>query len=118
MSLSGDERAASIYRAVAAQNPNIARLSGSVDASGVPTSSPVKRPDGSMGISEKYAMLLSLRALWGADTSYLVANTQVTPGTLAAQAGIPVSTSGSPTAQTGSTTGNGPLSANGRGGIV
>lgn len=86
MSLSGDTRATAIYNVVAAQ-PAFAHLND----------------------AEKLAFLNQLKIIYGADTAYLVANTTVIPGTLAAPAGIPVATAGSPSAQTGSTVAPGAL---------
>lgn len=111
MSLAGDARALAIYRAT----PGRDALTGAEDGSGAPTADLIKQPDGSMGTSEKYRLLQALRAVWGADTTYLTGNAEIAPGSLAAAQGISVSVSGSPTAQTGATTASGPLTPQGRG---
>lgn len=114
MSLSGDARAQAIYAAT----PGRGALSGAEDGNGRPTADLVRQPDGSMGFSEKYRLLQGLRAVWGADTTYLTDNAEVAPGSLAVAAGVPVSTAGGPAAQTGSTTASGPLTPAGRGRIA
>lgn len=111
MSLSGDARAQAIYAAT----PGREALSGTEDGSGRPTADLVRQPDGSMGYSEKYRLLQGLRAVWGADTTYLTGNAEIAPGSLAVATGVPVSTSGSALAQTGATTAAGPLRPDTRG---
>jgi hypothetical protein len=118
MSLQGNDRAAAIYKAIVAANSNVAQLSGAVDGGGIPTAAQVKQPDGTMGPSEKYKLLQGLQTLWGADTGYLQTNAEIAPGSLAAQQGIPVATTGSPAAQSGTTTAPGPLAATGRGKLL
>lgn len=92
--LDGNSRAQSIYDAIAAADPNFAKLSE----------------------SEKDRLLNNLRAVYAADTNYLKANTVVNPNTMLVPAGVPVATAGSATAQTGSTTSAG--SVNGTGTIT
>lgn len=88
--LNGSARGDAQY-AIVAQNPAFAKLNA----------------------DEMQAVRASLRALFGADTNYLVQNTVVQPATLASPVGQAVAVTGSPTAQSGATTALGPLSGTG-----
>lgn len=116
MMLVGNDRAAAVYKGIVAGNPAVSMLSGDVGGDGLPTATKIAPPGGGTpDYSEKYKLLLGLQQLWGADTTYLTSKAEIAPGTLAANSGIPVATTGGPAAQTGTTQAPGPLAAQGRG---
>lgn len=87
MSMVGVDRGLAVYNAVIASNPKCAQMTQ----------------------AEKDALKYNLQITYSADTTYITSNAQINPGTLASQPGQPVSTSGSPSAQTGTTTAPKPI---------
>ena len=77
--MTSSARGTAVYNAIAGLSPNFAKLSA----------------------AEQSALQTQIQTIFGADLTYVTTNAQVNPASLAALAGIPVATAGSPTAQTG-----------------